>query len=78
MNEFLYEKLGKLCKEYYPSSETPVRTFANTLRGADKKLLIEILSGKRPPEADETLVRCIQILSVRKKNTASPYGYYDK
>lgn len=72
------KKIERLCREYYPHSPTPLKDFAMTLRGRDRENLLSLIDGESPQGAKDTLIRCEQILCVRKSLPNNPYGKYDK
>lgn len=71
-----YETLSRLCDEYYSSPDS-LQKFINTLSVGDREIFLSALKkGEEPPE--EIIIRCIQILTVRKNHRTNPYGFYVK
>ncbi|MBO5525433.1 MAG: hypothetical protein J5993_01650 [Clostridia bacterium] len=78
MNQRNREKLVSFVKEYYAGENDPMRAFASTLRGEEKRLFEEMLCGRESEETDAMLLHCLNVMSVRTKRKNSPYGFYHR
>lgn len=71
-----YQTLIKLCEQYYPSPD-PLTKFISTLSVKDRDIFISAIKKDEEPPL-EIIIRCIQILTVRKNHKTTPYGFYIK